>query len=50
MNDIQKFKKILALIPEDLYDKLSSRKMFNSDWDYFVAEAIKEKLEREGLL
>ncbi len=49
MTDITKFKKILALIPEELYDLLSVKNMFNRDWDFFVTQAIKEKLERDEI-
>lgn len=47
MNEQIHFKKILALVPEDLYNELAEKKMFNSDWDFFVAQAIKEKLKHE---
>jgi len=41
-------KKIFALIPDELFQELKRRDIFNSNFDRFVAEAISEKLKRAG--
>jgi len=45
--EIPKLKKIFALIPEELFDELSQRNLFNSNFDAWVTEAIIEKLKRQ---
>lgn len=48
MNEIQHFRKIHALISEEFYRELISKNKFDSNWDFFVASAIKEKMERDS--
>ncbi|MEM3063163.1 MAG: hypothetical protein QW303_06450 [Nitrososphaerota archaeon] len=42
-----KFRKIFAMIPVSLYEELVKKNKFNSDWDLWLAIAIKKKLEEE---
>ena len=45
--EIQKLKKIFAIIPEELYYKLVEANKFNSNFDEFVARAIEKALDKE---
>jgi len=45
--EIPRLKKIFALIPEELFDEISQRNLFNSNFDAWITEAILAKLEKE---
>jgi len=42
------FKKIYGMIPLSLFDELKAGNKFNTGWDPWLQDAIKEKLAREG--
>ena len=44
-NNNFRFKKIHALIPDSLYEKLSQQNKFSDNWDAWLSKIISEALE-----
>ena len=49
MEDMPKFRKIKALVPEELFELLKTHNKFNNEWDSWISKIIIKTLKEEHL-